>query len=237
MIISRIRKLLALGKSSNSHEAAAALGKAQELMTQHGVTEAAIEVSEITFSKTKTASSAKVLPEYIVMFANLIARAFGVKVTFCRNVKWADYRFLAEGFIEFAGPGSRSEVASYAYSVLGRQLARDRAAFLKIHRRLKKRGTRIERADVFCVGWVMAVSDVVAEYPMPKTERELIDKAVAIHCGELTDGKVKSVHLAGRALGDFHRGMESGSKARLHAGMDWQEPTESRRLLIGASHV
>lgn len=236
MIISRIRKLLALGKSSNSHEAAAALSKAQELMTQHGLTEAAIEISEITFSKMKTASSAKVLPEYIVMLANLIARTFGVKAIFERNIKWVDYRFQAEGFIEFAGPGSRPEVASYAYSVLGRQLARDRAAFLKAHKRLKKRGTRIERADVFCVGWVMAVSDVVAEYPMPKTERDLIDKAVVIHCGELTDGKVKSVHLAGRTLGDFHRGMESGSKARLHAGMGWQASVE-QGLLMDASHA
>lgn len=228
-VITKIKKLLALGKSPNIHEAAAALGKAQELMTQHGLTAAAIEFSEITISKKKVASAAKALPPHIAILANLIARAFGVKAVFGQDFKWANYRLQSERFVHFVGPGSRPEVASYAYAVLARQLARDRAAFLKAHKRMKKRGARIERADAFCVGWVRGVSKVVTDYTVSETERSLIDSALALHY-TLAPAKTKTVSLGGRCADDFFKGLASGSKARLHPGMNGQTPTEIRRL-------
>lgn len=45
-IIDKIRKLLALSKSSNANEAAAAAAKAQRLMTEHQVAEAELEAFE-----------------------------------------------------------------------------------------------------------------------------------------------------------------------------------------------
>lgn len=45
-VLERVRKLLALGQSSNPHEAAAAMGHAQKLMREHGISDADLRLAD-----------------------------------------------------------------------------------------------------------------------------------------------------------------------------------------------
>ncbi|MEA4838055.1 MAG: DUF2786 domain-containing protein, partial [Rhodospirillaceae bacterium] len=59
-IIAKIKKLLALSKSSNEHEAALALAKAKELMEAHSLTDAIIRTADV--SEANAAASVKSAP-------------------------------------------------------------------------------------------------------------------------------------------------------------------------------
>ena len=56
-ILDKIRKAMALSKSANEHEAAAALRQAHKLMELHGITNADIDAAEITDSLVRAGAS------------------------------------------------------------------------------------------------------------------------------------------------------------------------------------
>ncbi len=145
-LLALIRKCLALARSDNEHEAAAALAKARQLMDDHAVDHAemaAIDVGEVRAKGggawTPTAWEAELV--------DAVMRAMPVEAMSCQTEGWA--------FIGFA---PAPEIASYAFTALYRQLKRARADYMTTAlRRVRTPRRKTARADAFALGWAQAV--------------------------------------------------------------------------------
>lgn len=206
----RIRKLLALAKSSNPSEAALALERAQKLMLEAGVTQDDLDLSSIKEHLSDFAfSKARKPPLWMSALVAILCEQFGVKAK------------AGSGKIIFYGQESRIAVASYACEVLGRQLVRSRAEFLKSLSKRMKRSTRISRADHFAEGWVQSVYALIIPMTLSDHEKAVLksysDKACGGSLGAREAKKARGAHDA------FLSGFREGSKARLHFGVSGKE--------------
>jgi hypothetical protein len=152
-LLSRIKKCLALGQSSNSNEAAAALRKASELMAAYQVDVTELALADVSECRSKVSRELINPPAWMGFLGQVVADAFGCRVYWALN-----------GFA-FVGTGAAPEIADYTITVLRRQLVRQRAEYFK---RLRgKRSNRIRRADAYAMGWVYAVSKNVEAFARP----------------------------------------------------------------------
>ena len=172
-ILRRIKKCLALAKSSNPHEAAAALRQAQKLMKKHGVSADQVELSDVG-QATRRAGRAEKPPLYTTYLIHTICKAFGVLPMYA----WDGPDWLRKRTVHFIGINPAPELAGYAYDVLLRQLRRDRNSHYKeLHRH--KRANRIRRSDIFAEQWVHAVYERVAAFARTSQEEDLTRRALA----------------------------------------------------------
>lgn len=215
-ILDKIRKAMALSKSDNEHEAAAALRQAHKLMELHGITNADIDAAEITDSLVRAGAS--VTPaEWEVVLAERIANAFSVRLRLVS--RWqlnSQLNVKRTGVWKFIGVGADPEIAAYAFTVLVRQCraARRRHLDEKLSRRLKPK-TRTARADSYCLGWVLtAVRSIVTLLPAT-------DKIARID-GFLESKPAQEGAPRRRAVADdrdFCCGAAAGRAAELHRAM------------------
>ena len=84
--MARIKKCLALGKSSNPHEAAAAMRQAQKLMAMAGVTAEDVALAGITEAKLGLPS--KTLPRWHHVLIATVASGFGCECMMARSFFW-----------------------------------------------------------------------------------------------------------------------------------------------------
>ncbi len=113
-ILKRIGKLLALSKSSNPNEAAAALSRAQKLMAQYGLSEKEISLSSIGEQKTETISGVR-RSAWCFGLGRIISKGFGIDY-------FATVKSGTSSSITFIGPKERLEPAIHACIFLQRQL-------------------------------------------------------------------------------------------------------------------
>ncbi|NHR07959.1 DUF2786 domain-containing protein [Chromobacterium haemolyticum] len=216
-ILAKIKKCLALSKSSNEHEAAAALRQAQALMRKHDITDRDILLAEV--SEADTPAGAKKTPiRWEASLSHLIARAFN-----CDHL-------LSTGFSggrwKFIGPGSAPEVAAYAFSVLARQLRKARAEFIATKCKRLIRASKTRRADLFCEGWVAAVRQLVANIATTSQAKAAIGAYMAKHYPDLGDFTPRN-RQGERAMlkGDYSArsdGWQAGKAAQLRNGLAGQ---------------
>ena len=207
-ILRRIRACLRLAGSPEPHEAAAALRQAQRWMRHYGLTREEVEIGSAT---TATGSRALTPRAWVATLIDVVASAFAVHPIY-RPTRRGEAR------VEFIGRGDAATVAAYAYAVLRRQLARDRARMLHRMRRLK-RTTRVRRAEAYCEGWVSMVSERVRDMARGLPSREEIERWLAVR-GTSTE----LVHTRSRKMGRGDlaaviAGMEDGAGAVLHHGV------------------
>ncbi|WP_428242996.1 DUF2786 domain-containing protein [Gynuella sp.] len=166
-ILDKIRKCLALAKSSNPHEAAVALRQAQKLMQAHNVSEQDVDLLNVQAFCT-TAGRAKKPARWMHGLVAVVCKAFEVEAIF---------QSLYEGgaAVKFIGIDEKPEVAGYAFDVLYRQLVRDRNAHIKQQSRCKP-ATKTRRGDLFAEAWVGAVHDHIVKFaqPIPDAHKTLI---------------------------------------------------------------
>ena len=114
-VMAKIKKLLALSRSSNPHEAAGALKRAQKLLCQHGLTMDDIELSDIGELQAKFPTLMRAGRIYSYVSA-IVAMAIGVEYVLLKG---------RSGFTHaiFIGSHSQLELADYVFTVLCRQLA------------------------------------------------------------------------------------------------------------------
>ena len=167
-ILRRIKKCLALSKSSNEHEAAA-LRQAQKLMKKHSVTAEDVSLADVgrTARRTGRTDNPTVWLSYLVA---TVAKAFGVRAIYGRNVR-------GKQVVNFVGIKPRDELAGYAYDVLFRQLRRQRQAHYQSLSR-HKRSNRIRRADLFAQYWAIGVMGKVTAFAVASKEDALMQRAV-----------------------------------------------------------
>ena len=215
-IIDRIKKCLALSKSSNEHEAAAALRQARALMERHNIDDADVLAHEAGEDHAK--SGAKVNPVTWESFlASRIADAFGCQVIFAIS-------YFEPGRWKFIGCDAAPEIAVYAFHVLHRQCKRARAEHLKTALKRCKRAVKVRRADLFCQGWIRAVADKIAALAGNEQQTRAIEAYIAKNYPALTglesrnrnDGR----NLRDHELDDLAAGHSCGRNAELNRGVN-----------------
>lgn len=212
-ILNKIKKLLALAKSTNPNEAASALRMAQKLMQEHRLSQTDIELLEIQMESVRDVNQAQSIPTWSASLARSIANAFGLDVVRAQLNPFGAY------VMQFIGPVDRVEIGSYCYMVLGRKLVKARAEYLKsINKRLKKI-SKIARVNLFAIGWIQGVMAQVEKLVPTEKEQALIKQFQERELGELTTAKTRHSKATARDKEAGWDGYTQGRKVQLNAGV------------------
>jgi hypothetical protein len=221
--LAKIKKCLALAKSSNPHEAAAALRQAQKLMAAFGVTETDVSLADVM----EAAAPARLntFTPWETNLAHMIAEAFGCE-HFSKNSRHLTRSLCLVKKREyiFVGVGAAPQVASYAYDVLSRQCARDRLAHIRKQPKNCKPITKTSRGDQFALGWVYGVRELVESFAGTERDQQLIEQYMAERHPDLQTARVND-RAKGRNVShnDTWQGHLAGQKAQLNRGVGGSE--------------
>lgn len=210
-LLLKIRKCLALARSANEHEAAAALAKARALMDEHGVTDAQLAMADIE-EATARASRTRKPPVWENYIDHAVRRALGV-ISF----------ISAGGDRTFIGRGAAPEIASYAFVILFRQLKAARADYIAAHLKRCKPGRKRQRADIFCEAWAAAVFAKVKALMPERQQDDGIGQYLAERHPGLVSIDARAAAMKGRSVwDDYMRGRQAGGSIDLHQGVAGQ---------------
>jgi hypothetical protein len=216
--IDKIKKCLALSTSSNEHEAEIALRQARALMEKYGIEEADMLASGAGESFAK--SGAKTKPSHWEsVLAGRIARTFGCSQIFAEGYDFGRWKFI--------GCGPAPEIASYAFQVLQRQCKRARSHHIKTNLKRCSPASTVRRADLFCEGWVYAVSHKIEALVPSEQQVKMIDAYIGMHYPNLHTFNPTNRN-AGRNLReyeqrDFSHGIHAGKDAELNRGVNGEQ--------------
>lgn len=226
--LEKIKKCLALSKSPNPHEAAAGLRQAQKLMAEHGISDDDLQLSDV--AESSTASSGVVITTWDATLTRLVADAFGCEaISIMRRELGRNMVTKRKRTVSFIGVGAASEVASYCYDVLLRQVLRDRRAHMARQPKACKPATRVARGDAFALAWVAGVSDLVERFAGSAKNRELLEAYMRKHHPDTKNVDAKNRAVGRNVKDDSHRaGFAAGKNAKLDRGVGG--PMEQARL-------
>lgn len=218
-VLDKIQKCLALSKSCNAHEAAAALRQAQKLMDKYGVDEADIDASslgeeavDVPIQVTK-----KGAPVHLRCLVGLIEHAFGVRAIYEDRVGVTDLSYR----IRYFGPKHKLPLAIYAHKVVYK--AMESSWLRESVSNPEWRGVRGARAS-FMVGWVTEVKSKVEAIGF--NQEAGLERLLKKRYGSLTQMDVNRVGLHGQMVDS---GINAAKNFSLHRPMDG----ESQKLLAG----
>jgi hypothetical protein len=221
--IEKIRKCLALSKSAEPHEAAAALRQAQKLMAQHGVDGQDLDMAQLRQHTRSVPLGA--LSAWQSALARLVSDAFGCAHLWQRGEKFfpsLGVRRTRE--IIFYGPDGAAELASYTWDVLLRQCVRARTAHVKAQPAACKPATLTARGDRFALGWVTGVYALVQRMAMsdedPERRRQLLLAYQQHHWPQTTEVKPTRRDVGRNVRADdWTQGASAGAAADLRRGV------------------
>lgn len=216
-ILDKIKKCMALGKSPNEHEAAAAIRQAQKLMDKYGITD--LDLGTIGYNSetihTSIQAGAKV-PMVLSSVVYLVMRAFGVRGVITRSVRVSAHNFD----VVYFGPEHRVMLAAYTHVVISRAVNRAWLDYVRTNPEWKERtGARAG----FVYGWIQAVSKTVEDFAITDEESASTELVVSNHFGrELVPAKTGHKVYSGA--------VEGGASAA--DGFSLQRPvTQTRKQL------
>lgn len=218
-ILNKIKRCLALSKSSNEHEAATALRQAHMMMEKYSITLDDVQLSTVNESNSDTNLGVR-YNRYKTQLANLIAKKFSCKVYLQGN--WDDDKNRPYRKICFVGVDIYPEIASYAYDVLIKQLEKSRRQYIRDYLgRVRIAENKYQRADAFCYGWIDTVAKLIDNLVPPTVDKLLIENKMQTL--QLTPSK-KSIDrvkkLDGKLSMDYMIGQMEGENAQLHNAMN-----------------
>lgn len=206
-VVEKIRKLLALARSTNEHEAAAAAAKAQELLSAHNLKIADVPTDELSNTMRVAEAHQKTrqrLEAWAYQLAHIVSAAFD-----CRY-----YHNPEAGRTTFLGVGPDPEVCGWTYSFLYKTLLRMASAYLHTPccRRLRSEKSRKNARESWLLGACAAIHPRLARQKQetPITPGTLVvAKAAAISAAmpELISRPVRKRRLR---EDDFYNGMRAG---------------------------
>jgi hypothetical protein len=203
--LAKIRKCLALSRSANEHEAAAALEMARKLMADLGLSDddaAFIDVEESAARGSRCIRPAM----WEALLAATVARAIGCDKFLDENSDW-----------RFVGRGPAAEIAAYAFRVLYRQLKSARGDYIRTKLRRCKVANKRCRADAFCEGWASAVYRKVTRIA-PEFDDAAVDQYIAKHHSDLVVVDRRRANVK-KGFGDYLAGSRDGSNVDLNRGV------------------
>ena len=212
--IEKIKKCLALSKSSNEHEASLALRMAQKMMAEHAVSEDDVSAQAISKDGVQSTFSYTKMKVFESAASRIIQRAFGVRTV----LRAGSSKTRALLNLEFYGRGAAPKVASFAYVVLVRACADARTKYVKSRKESAPWTPGAELTalgDAYALGWLKSAEDGV---------QTLADKYTLS-----TEELMKHLQLSGRGLvatkargsnrsydqGAYSKGQEAGKSFTL----------------------
>lgn len=223
-IIEKIKKCLALSKSANQHEAAAALRQAMAFMEKYQIDADDPDLLGITEATILGSGTAKPTV-FEAVLANSIAKLMDCKAVLqTRSIITADLIIKKQISWAFIGFDPAPEIASYAFEVLYRQLKKARTTFIATQlKRVQIKVNKIKRADLFCEGWVLEATKQVSNLNPNKEKlnqiQTYIDQKHQIKNGEVKDRNKKTNTNSDRYQNDLHAGRQAGKNAKLNNAM------------------
>jgi len=221
-ILKKVKKCLALSKSANEHEAAAALRQAQKLMAMHGLSQADTALSEVNEAKTKARGS-KRPAQWESHLAGICAHAFGCKLIHSQLIRQSA---KPAGHWRYIGLGAAPELSAYAFTVLSRQIRRERALLIAAMPCSATNAEKTKRGDIYCDHYVASVWQAVEAFTkIDSTEKVLrayMDKFLTLKKGELKP-TVRGAQVDQWSQADYDAalaGQTAGRNARLHRPID-----------------
>lgn len=211
--IDKIRKCLRLARSSNPHEAAAALRQAQALMREFGVDDADLLACEASEARARSRAARNPV-DWEVILANMVAGCFGCDIVFVGRQRL----YPRHGEYAFIGTGPRPEIAVYAFAALLRQAERARAQYIAQELKRCRAATKTVRADEFCRYWILAVQKKVQALVPSAEDARAVAAFKAKHYPATTDAK--GVERRAGRFEDRLQGFSEGERAQLHHGVD-----------------
>lgn len=223
--LAKIKKLLNLARrSSNPHEAAAALNQAQALMRKHKLSQNDIDLMDITSKASKGAPShAQNIPRYMAYLGQLICEAMGVRCYYSFQRNYMNGQ--RQNTVIFYGPDERPEIAAYAFDVLSRQMVKARRGYIASLRKNIKPVTKTARADQFCEGWADGAHQAIEPFMVTENEKTLMANFLAKLKKERNSSN-QPPREAKKCRGDqdaAEAGFNEGLKARLNHGVSGKD--------------
>jgi hypothetical protein len=212
--IEKIKKCLALSKSANEHEAATAIRQARALMEKFKVSDFEMMTAEIYESTTK--AGAKKKPTlWESALAGATSRAFGCELTFVMGYRESRWKFI--------GSGPAPEIAQYAFTVLMRQIKKERTAFIQSKCKRLIPASRTRRADLFCEAWVISVSELIRQFAAVPVDNTALDAYMGKHYGNCQDIKPRNRNdghkFKNPDIDAYEAGKKAGRNAQLNHGV------------------
>ncbi|AFJ01977.1 Protein of unknown function (DUF2786) [Methylophaga frappieri] len=219
-ILDKIKKCLRLAKSSNPHEAATALRQAQTLMKKHGISMDDVVISDVDARLTPSGAG-KTPPSHIAILVDMVCQAFGAQAIYTQLLDRKSWTM--KGYLEFIGINGAASISAYAYEVLLRQLKRARSEYIKSLNKRLKQSTKVRRADIFCQGWVLAVSEQITPHQNTKAEKNALTKYIDNRWSDKLKSKAP-LDRTGKARNHdysaFDSGVSEGKKVQFHQGVN-----------------
>lgn len=216
-LLDRVRKCLALSKSSNEHEAAAALRQAQKIMAAHGIDEdevgLALYASDFVDHDDYEYGLKK--PMLITCVIDLMQRAFGVSAVWEKS---PDNKHR----IRYFGEKSGVMLAVHSHTVVYRAVNASWRRHLKDNPHLK--GVRDARAS-FARGWCAAVVGKIQDLSPSGDKAAAIKKKKEQQYGQ----SLSSAEIGTKSV--FRSLIEDG--ARAGAEFSINRPVGSDRRYLG----
>lgn len=215
-IIDKVKKCLALAKSSGANEAATAMRQAQASMEKHGINQERVDLSAVQ-EVIANAGKAKNPKRYHQLLTSMSCDAFGVEAIY-----QAEAFFQAQTRIRSFGIGAQPEIAAYAYDVLYRQLITDRTAYIKTLKRYR-RANKIRKADLFAESRVHAIWIKVESFAKTEEQMALIRRYKETRHQNLVKTKQRKYQFR---IGDYDAalaGIQAGKNIHLHHGVSGEQ--------------
>ncbi|MBR8151664.1 DUF7168 domain-containing protein [Burkholderia vietnamiensis] len=223
--VEKIRKCLALSKSSEPHEAAAALRQAQKLMEQFGIDHPELLAAGASEEWSKSGAARRPV-RYEVALAGVVAGTYGCELLFCRQLNRTCTDIV--GGYTFVGVAPAPEVAKYTFDVFARQLRVARRDYIQTKLRRCGPKNKTARADEFCEGWVYAVRMQLQDAARTDEHTAMIDAYMRAHHAEVREFEPRTRDVSGRRATDDHwHGVEQGRSAIVRPGVG---APDTRRL-------
>ncbi|MGB3749409.1 MAG: DUF2786 domain-containing protein [Rhodanobacter sp.] len=211
-ILRKVKACLRLAASSNPNEAAAALRQAQAMMRAHGITHA--EAMDVDEAEVNTRARGAEPARSLLLLAVLAADGFGARMIVCREKSWNS----GSTVIRYYGCDGAAEIAAFAFTVLRRQMDADR---LKHIARVRKRGNREARGEVFALAWANAVAHLFPDAEVADAKRLAIDDVMRLRYPDAGTSSGRDLTKRGKTRDDdAWAGHEAGKNAKLHRGVN-----------------
>jgi hypothetical protein len=217
--IRKLQACLRLAKSSEPHEAAAALRQAEALMREYGLNEADADAHAFSGFRAGTRYGVEGLPNHLARLARIVASTFG-----CKPIQGLGARtWMYKTEILFVGPTSSAQVCVYAFTVLRRQLE---GQMQRYTRRIKKRVRKVARGAMFADGWIVAVEQKLGVRELSEESRVGIDRWLALRNMQTSTGQARNLVGPKVNQADMVAGYRAGKNVELRDGVAGSAPAQ-----------
>ena len=208
-VVDRIQKLLALSKSSEPHEAAAALRQAQKFMEKYNLDMNQVKLSSIIENKVKSCASVSQVKPWEGRLMATVAKAFA-----CHIIWTSGYSHNPDpyGRFTFIGEKNQVEVATYTATVLIRKILSARAKFSKTLGEWLTRQQKTAEIDGFLMGWVVEIAGTIHAFSGQPELLALVSQYVEKNHPALASKKTQDRKLG---VNGYQAGREAGSRESL----------------------